>query len=372
MIEIHWESRPMAGRPISLQDLVLDPDYTLAERLSPEYLAPAPALRQFASAIGGTPLIPLPHEPGSAPIFGKAEFMNIFGTVKARAALALLLDDLRRDQKTPNHQRWYLSYGGSTFHKALVPMVYATGARLTMYGGTFMGADERRQLELKGVEVRLVDKNLGFSAIIEAAVRAAALSPQARFLFQHQDAAALGIHYQTTGNELVNQLSQVGLRAGSRIALVASIGTGGTLIGTARRIKESGFDGLRVFATTPAEQPYADPGPPNGATKFAGSGGLGWGRRQPFVAQAENLVAGHFSVNYSSSLAAGAEFAGLTGLTIGTSAAANWLAARNVAKCLGKDAAVICILPSLMSQSEALLAQETLSRLRQAELSPIC
>jgi cysteine synthase A len=199
--------------------------------------------------------------------------------------------------------------------------------------------------------------NIGFYAIKEAAVYAAAEAPLKRFLYQHVDRAALDIHDQTTGTELKSQLRDLGRQGLSAAAFVGSIGTGGTLIGAAKHLRQ-GNPSLQVFATTPAEQPYADPNPPNGKTKFAGSGGFGFGRRQPFVSDSEGVINGHFSVSYHSALAASSEIADHAGIAIGTSGAANWLAARHVARDLPEDSAVVCILPSLMESNEIALAEE--------------
>jgi len=363
MTELSWTPRPIIDHPICGENLALDPNFVFAAVLR-DNPALHPRLRKLGAAIGGTPIIQLPHEPGGASIFGKAEFLNAFGTVKARPAFALVLDDLRRDAETPCCHRQYLSYGGATFHIALMGVVRAIGASLTLYSATFLTSEQHRLLESQGAKLALVDKNLGFYAIVEAAVAAAAKRPDLRFLYQHLDRPALDIHYDTTGNELAHQLSEL-VGQGYRVAaLVASIGTGGTLIGIARRLKESAFPSLQVFATTPSEQPYADPAPPNGATKFAGSGGFGFSRRQPFVSVSEDLLAGHFTVSYPASLAASAEFAELTGLHIGTSAAANWMAARQLARLLPPEAAVICVLPSLAAETEAATAREELSAAR--------
>ncbi len=64
------------------------------------------------------------------------------------------------------------------------------------------------------------------------------------------------------------------------------------------------------------------------------------------------MVAGHFTLSYPDALQEVRRFADLTGIRIGTSAAANWLTARHVAHRLGREATVVTIFPSLVNPEE--------------------
>ena len=98
--------------------------------------------------------------------------------------------------------------------------------------------------------------------------------------------------------------------------------------------------GVQAIGVTPAESPYGYDGPPDTRPAFCGSGGFGYGIRQPFVKAFDHRVARHCHVSYEQTLAGAAEFFSLTGMRIGTSAAANWLVARQVAAELPSDAVV--------------------------------
>lgn len=124
---------------------------------------------------------------------------------------------------------------------------------------------------------------------------------------------------------------------------MAAIGTGGTLTGVARALRRE-FPELVVVGNTPGEMPYGTEGPPNGLTKFAYSGGLGHGVRQPFVAGLA-ADADHRSVEYGAALDAMVRFEARTGLRIGTSAAANWQVAWETAAALGPDDLVVTVFP---------------------------
>jgi hypothetical protein len=101
-----------------------------------------------------------------------------------------------------------------------------------------------------------------------------------------------------------------------------------------------------------AEAPFGMLEPPSGKNTLAGSGGHGPGRKQPFVEANEAIIAGHFTCSYPSALREVCNFARLTGISIGTSAAANWLAAKHVALRLGPGATVVTVFPSLITSEE--------------------
>jgi cysteine synthase A len=126
---------------------------------------------------------------------------------------------------------------------------------------------------------------------------------------------------------------------------VASIGTGGTLVGVYRALSAV-HPGVALYATTPAELPYGSPAVPDGRPKFAGSGGLGNGIRQSFVKRHDELVREHLTYAYADTLVYMRDFHRETGMWIGSSSAANLVAARTLARRLGPDSVVVTVFPS--------------------------
>jgi cysteine synthase A len=237
-------------------------------------------------------------------------------------------------------------------HLPIANICAAIGLPCTIDSGTFLTPSAIDQVRSAGAELILHDKTIGFWTIVQRSKQAAEDDPSFSFLYQHNHPANLRIHEETTGVEISQQLENA--RGGPRRpdAWVAAIGTGGSLIGVARALLRLSNPNMAVYGVTPAEAPFGMLEPPTGKNTLAGSGGLGLGRKQPFVEANEAIIKGHFTCSYPSALREVSSFARLTGIRLGTSAAANWLAAKHVAKQLGPDATVVTVFPSLITPEE--------------------
>ena len=300
-------------------------------------------LRRYLQQLGDTPLLEVPGPAGRARIFAKCEWANPTGTVKDRAVFGMIYALL---SKTPAEQRGKLhvfEYTGGTLGLALSRLCAQLELPLTLVLSAATDPTVVTTLREQGTAVVHVPKEQGFWGVIETARRMAAANPEWSFLYQHENPANLWMHRETTGREIIEQLPADASR--EECAWVASIGTGGTLLGTYQTLAEA-LPRLQLFGTTPAELPYGSEQPPNGLPKFLGSGGFGCGRKQPFVAPRESLITGQLYFTYNEALRGMREFHARTGLRIGSSAAANWLAACKVAENLGRQATVITVFPS--------------------------
>ena len=322
------------------------------EVLDRNVLKRAPGLWALAEQIGATPLLQVPGEPGAATIFAKCEWFNPGGTVKARTALAMVHDLLAENSDKAPAELKVRTYSGGSMHLPIASICQAIGLPCTIDSGTFLTASAIEQVRSTGAELVLHDKAIGFWTIVQRSKQAAENDPAVSFLFQHNHPANLRIHDETTGVEISQQLE--GTRGGSRRpdAWVAAIGTGGSLIGVARALRRLSNPNTAVYGVTPAETPFGMLGPPTGKNTLAGSGGLGLGRKQPFVEANEDIITGHFTCSYPSALREVNSFARLTGIRLGTSAAANWLAAKHVARQLGPGGTVVTVFPSLITIEE--------------------
>jgi cysteine synthase A len=315
-----------------------------------------PPLRSFAQALGRTPLIEVPGPPHGGRIFAKCEWLNPTGSVKDRTALALIYDLLRRVRPVDPSCLHILEYSGGNLAIALSRLCRELGISRTLVMASFMSSEELQSMRSEGSLIDLVDKQFGFWAVMERAFILAREHPDWHFLYQHENEANLWFHRMTTGRELLVQLKQVETGEIRPDAWVASIGTGGTLIGVYDALVEA-FPNVAMVAVTPAELPYGSLDPPNGLPKYAGSGGLGCGRRQSFVARRESSIADRLTVSFDQTIIDVAAFAALTGLWIGSSAAANWGAAFQVAQRLGYGSTVVTLFPSGPTASEKAKAQ---------------
>jgi len=290
-----------------------------------------PVLARFRESLGHTPLWEVPSRPGAARILAKCEWHNPVGSIKDRTAYSLLCDALRRHGDKPLGELRILEYSGGNLANALSYLGEAAGVRMRFVLASFSPESLLKLLQARGAAVDLVPKEQGFVRTIRVAQHIAATEPEWVLLFQHANPVNVAFHQFTTGHEILHQL-------GGRVprAWVASIGSGGTLVGVLRALREH-FPELRAVGVTPAEAPYGNPARPSGARTYDGSGGHGYGLRQPFVKAHDHIISSHRYVDYPTALATMGEFFDLTGVRIGSSSAANWLVARDVAAKVGAE-----------------------------------
>lgn len=251
----------------------------------------------------------------SARIFAKLEFQNPFRSVKDRVAIAMIDELFKKD---PNFSKPILEYTGGNLGLALASICAEIDLPLKLVVSHISPA--LKELQSKGFcEIVLTNPELGFWNVMQTAEKIANENPNYEFLYQHKNEANLKVHENQTGPEIIQQLKKKNISACD--AWVASIGTGGSLIGVYNHL--SLFNpNLKLIAVSPKELPYGSLNPPNGLPKFAGSGGLGCGRKQSFVESLESKISAHYTFNLQETIEAGIHFYKSTGIQIGTSAAA--------------------------------------------------
>lgn len=198
--------------------------------------------------IGNTPLIPY-EEDYEADIFIKNEAMNASGSVKDRAALAMILDAERRGLLHTGDTIVEATSGNMGIALAYVGLKRGYKVLLTM--PDTMTVERRELLQGLGAQLVLTEGKLGMRGSIDMAEQLS-LSPNHVWLKQFENPANVTAHYLSTGVELLEQIEQIDV-------FVAGVGTGGTLTGTARRIKEK-FPDCEVVAVEPASSPVLSRG----------------------------------------------------------------------------------------------------------------
>ncbi len=183
--------------------------------------------------VGGTPLLPL-RTVGhglEAELWGKAEFLNPTGSVKDRAALGIVRDALARGRLGSGTTLLDASSGNTAVAYAML------GARIgfpvTLVVPRNANPDRVARIRAYGADLVFSDPLEGTDGAQREARRLAAASPD-RYFYpdQYNHPANPGAHYATTGPELWQQTS------GRISMLVAGVGTGGTISGTGRYLKE--------------------------------------------------------------------------------------------------------------------------------------
>ncbi len=215
------------------------------------------------SAIGWTPVVRLARvvEPGWAEIWVKLEGLNPGGSIKDRTALGMVLEAERTGLLEPNGVIVEPTSGNTGI--GLAQIAAARGYRLILTLPSQMSEERKRTLIGYGAELVLTDPERRMLAAIEEAERIrdrlGAWMPN-----QFDNPANPRIHYELTGPELFLQLD------GRIDAFVYGSGTGGTISGVGRYLKERNPK-VRVIAVEPARSPVLSGGS-RGQHQFQGMG----------------------------------------------------------------------------------------------------
>jgi cysteine synthase A len=233
-------------------------------------------LKDFVDAVGRTPLIRLRRlsEETGCEILGKAEFMNPGGSVKDRAARAIVLDAERRGQLEPGGTVVEGTAGNTGI--GLAHVCNARGYRCVIVIPDNQSAEKFALLGALGAEVRRV-KTVPYSDpnhYQKTAGRLAQELPNAIWANQFDNTVNRRAHLETTGPEIWEQTS------GRIDAFVSASGTGGTIAGVSEYLKSRNPKVRTVLADPPGSSLYEYI--KHGVVKATGSGsiteGIGIGR----------------------------------------------------------------------------------------------
>ncbi|MCK5804315.1 MAG: cysteine synthase A [Lentisphaeria bacterium] len=214
----------------------------------------------FASIIdtvGDTPLIRLNQvaEGLNATVLVKQESRNPLGSVKDRIAVAMIQKAEEEGAIKPGATIIEPTSGNTGVGLAFVGA--AKGYHIVLCMPDSMSAERRKLLKVLGAELILTPGAKGMPGAIEEAERIAATIPNAYMTRQFDNPANPEAHYQTTGPEIIRDTD------GKVDILIAGVGTGGTITGTGRALKEHNPK-VKVIAVEPdtsAVLSGAKPGP---------------------------------------------------------------------------------------------------------------
>lgn len=222
--------------------------------------------KQLTELIGQTPLLELNRYSSAkniaTPIVAKVEFFNPGGSVKDRIALAMIEDAEQRGLLHPGATIIEPTSGNTGVGLALVAAVKGYHLILTM--PETMSVERRNLVKAYGAEVKLTPGAEGMSGAIQAAEALRDATPGAIILQQFENTANPEKHYHTTGKELWEQTD------GKVDIFVAGVGTGGTVSGIGRRLKENNPN-VKIVAVEPASSAVLN-GRPSGPHKIQGIG----------------------------------------------------------------------------------------------------
>lgn len=277
--------------------------------------------KRLTDLIGGTPILELERYSAqkglSAPITAKLEYFNPGGSVKDRIALAMIEDAEKSGAIKPGATIIEPTSGNTGVGLALVSAV--KGYKLILTMPETMSVERRNLVKAYGADVRLTPGKDGMAGAIKAAEQLRDSIPGAVILQQFENPSNPRRHYETTGVELWEQ-------TGGKIDIfVAGVGTGGTISGIGKRLKENNPE-VKIIAVEPLTSPVLNGGE-SGPHKIQGIGA-------GFVPKTfdAGVVDEVFDVDNDDAIRTGRDLARMEGLLVGISSGAAAFAATEIAK----------------------------------------
>ena len=213
--------------------------------------------------IGNTPLVRISRlDGGAAEVVAKVEFFNPGGSVKDRAALAMIEDAEKSGRLAPGALIIEPTSGNTGIGLAVAAAVRGYHLILTM--PETMSIERRKLAQAYGVEIVLTPGDLGMKGAIDKALEIQRANPGSFIPQQFENPANPAAHFASTGPEIWRDAE------GKVDAFVAGVGTGGTLTGVGRYLKSRNPD-VKIFAVEPDTSRVLSGGKP-GPHKLQGIG----------------------------------------------------------------------------------------------------
>jgi len=198
--------------------------------------------------VGNTPLIKIKYKYNGKEnyIYTKLEFYNITGSIKDRVAY-YIIEQAYKEGKLKKRMEIVEATSGNT-GISLAAMGVSFGNPVRIYMPDWVSKERLNLMQMYNAKVRLISKEEGgFKRAIDEAVKYAKEN-NAFLSNQFENKDNILAHYETTGKEIVDKLgNDIG-------GFVSGIGTGGTLMGVAKRLKEKIRD-VKIYALEPDKMP---------------------------------------------------------------------------------------------------------------------
>lgn len=283
--------------------------------------------------IGYTPIVKLNRvvAEGSADVYLKLENNNPGGSIKDRIALSMLEDAEKRGLLGPGSVIIEPTSGNTGIGLAMIAA--AKGYKAILVMPDTMSMERRKLLQIFGAELILTDGELGMIGAIEKAEELVSENTHYYMPQQFTNMANPEAHYEQTGKELLEQMDN------NIDAFVAGVGTGGTITGIGRILKER-IKRVAIYAVEPMGSPVLTGGKPaNHKIQGIGAGFI------PEVLDTK-IYDKVLKVENKEAIDMARNLAAQEGLLLGISSGANVVAALHIAKKLGANKRVVTIASS--------------------------
>lgn len=294
-------------------------------------------LRALSVIVGNTPLLGVHFRYGGRDhrIYAKSESMNLTGSIKDRMALHILKSAYASGQISAGNTIAEATSGNTGISFAALGR--ALGHPVKIFMPDWMSRERKDLIRSYGAEIVAVSAEQGgFLGSIRMAEEMAAKDKDVFLPRQFSNTANAEAHALTTGPEIFVQMESAMIRPS---AFVAGVGTGGTVMGAGRFLREK-FPAIRVHPVEPAESPTLSTGHKIGKHRIQGISDEFIPAIIDFPALDETIA-----VHDGDAILMARKLASSLGLAVGISSGCNFIAALKVQQKLGPDAVVVTVFP---------------------------
>jgi cysteine synthase A len=308
-------------------------------------------IKGLASLIGNTPLLAINYSYGGEEktLYAKAENLNMTGSVKDRMAFHIIKKAYERKKLRQGDPIFEATSGNTGI--SISALGRALGHDITIFMPNWMSAERKNLIKSFGAKIHLISKEEG--GFLECINRAegAALEAEGFLSSQFSNNDNVEAHYITTGPEIWWQLKSQHL---SPDVFVAGVGTGGTIMGISRYLKENN-PGLEAHPLEPSNSPTLSTGYKTGKHRIQGIS-------DDFIPSIVKLdqLSKIIAVDDGDAIIMAQRLASDLGIGVGISSGANFLGAVLAQNQLGSEKVVVTLFPDSNKKylSTDLLAEE--------------
>lgn len=287
------------------------------------------------SLIGNTPLLELNFNYKGEPrrIFAKAEHYNLTGSIKDRMAMHILKKSYENGN-IKHGDRIVEATSGNT-GIAFSAIGSALGHEVSIFMPDWMSDERKNLIRSYGATIELVSAEQGgFLGSIKMTEDLAASNDNVFLPCQFSNEYNCEAHYLTTGPEIYMQLEKLGLQAD---AIVAGVGTGGTIMGLGKYLKEKNPN-IKLYPLEPANSPTMSTGYKVGKHRIQGISD----EFIPSIVKLDKLD-DIIAVDDGDAIIMAQKLAATLGLGVGISSGANFIGALIAQEKLGKDSVIVTV-----------------------------